>query len=708
MIPKSIIGAGVDRVDGPLKVTGGALYAGDISLAGMVYAVPVLSTIARGNIVSMDTQAATQAPGVLSVITRENAPPLFKGGNDYSTAHQAGENWMPLQDDEIYYDGQIIGLVVADTLERAVGAAELVKTSYQSCRPMVDLSAALKKPDTTQPSTTLGQKLQYQRGDVETALAKSAVRIEQTYTTPIQHHNPLEPHASVAEWSDNGLSLTLHETSQWVVNSRNTISRMLGIDQSAIKVRVLSPFLGGGFGCKGYAWAFSALAAASARELKRPVKLVLSRRQMYSLNGHRPSTTQTVTLGADRRGRLKATRHLSGTYTSKVFEYIEPVVLSTQLLYKCSSLQTGLDLARMNTGTPTPMRGPGETPGLFALESAMDELAVATGVDPIELRLRNYAERDPRTNNRQPWSSKNLRECYVRGAEEFGWENRPKVPASRREGRWLIGYGMASATYPAQDASSDVLVRLTADGRAEIEVASHDLGTGTYTILSQFAAAELDLPISKVSCRLADTLLPPGPCAGGSQTVASVGQAVIAACRDSNLQLDRKAGRAGHAKASFPSSKPNGFSWQSFGAQFAEVRIDAELGRIRVHRFLGIFDPGRVINEKTARSQVHGGIIQGIGMALMEETALDPYFGRVMTPNLADYHFPVNADIHGIRVSFIDKPDPHFGPLGARGLGELPLTGAATAVANAVFNATGIRLRDLPMLPEKLRVGKLG
>ena len=344
MTSKSIIGAGIDRVDGPLKVTGGAQYAGDIRIAGMVYAVPVLSTVARGNIVSMDTQAAAQAPGVLIVITRENAPPLFKGGNDYDAAYQSGENWMPLQDDEIYYDGQIIGLVVADTLERAVGAAGLVKTSYQSCRPMVDLSSALKKPDTTQPPMALGQKLQYQRGDVEKALTKSAVRIEQTYTTPIQHHNPLEPHASVAEWSNDGRSLTLHETSQWVVNSRNSIAQMLGIDQSDIKVRVLSPFLGGGFGSKGYAWAFSALAAASARKLGRPVKLVLSRRQMYSLNGHRPSTTQTVTLGADRRGRLKATRHLSGTYTSKVCEYIEPVVLSTQLLYKCSASRPGWTL----------------------------------------------------------------------------------------------------------------------------------------------------------------------------------------------------------------------------------------------------------------------------------------------------------------------------------------------------------------------------
>jgi xanthine dehydrogenase YagR molybdenum-binding subunit len=421
---------------------------------------------------------------------------------------------------------------------------------------------------------------------------------------------------------------------------------MLGIDQSAIKVRVLSPFLGGGFGCKGYAWAFSALAAASARQLGRPVKLVLSRRQMYSLNGHRPATTQTVTLGADREGRLAATRHLSGTYTSKVDQYIEPVVLSTQLLYKCANLQTGLDLARMNTGTPTPMRGPGETPGLFALESAMDELAATTGIDPVELRLRNYAERDPRTGDSQPWSSKHLRECYDRGAREFGWKDRPKIPASRREGRWLIGYGMASATYPAQVAASDVLVRLTADGRAEIEVASHDLGTGTYTILCQFAAAELDLPVSKVSCRLADTLLPPGPCAGGSQTVASVGPAVIAACR--KLLPDRKAGKPAQITESFGGGTPKGFSFQSFGAQFAEVRVDAELGRIRVHRFLGIYDAGRIINEKTARSQVHGGIIQGIGMALMEESTLDPYFGRVMTPNLADYHFPVNADVHGI------------------------------------------------------------
>ncbi len=540
MIPKNVIGAGIDRVDGPLKVTGSAKYAGDVSLDGMVYAVPVTSTIARGNIASMDTSAAVKAPGVRIVMTRENAPPLFKGGNDYNDACQSGEDWMPLQDDEIYYDGQIIGLVVADTLERAIHAADLVKTSYQSCRPMVDLTAALKKPDATQPATALGQPLQYERGDVDKALTKSLVRIDQTYTTPVQHHNPMEPHASVAEWSDDGSSLTLHETSQWVVNSRNSIARMLGIDQSKVTVRVLSPFLGGGFGSKGYAWAFSALTAAAARELGCPVKLVLSRRQMYSLNGHRPSTTQTVTLGSDRRGRLKATRHLCGTYTSKVFEYIEPVVLSTQLLYKCSSLQTGFDLARMNTGTPTPMRGPGETPGLFALESAMDELAFATGIDPIELRRLNYAERDPRTNNRQRWSSKHLNECYDRGAEEFGWKDRPKKPASRRDGRWLIGYGMASATYPAQNTSSSVKVSLTADGRAEIEVASHDLGTGTYTILCQFAANELDLPVSKVSCRLADTFLPPGPCAGGSQTVASVGPAVIAACN--KLLTFREAG----------------------------------------------------------------------------------------------------------------------------------------------------------------------
>jgi xanthine dehydrogenase YagR molybdenum-binding subunit len=700
MIPNNVIGAGIDRVDGPLKVTGGAKYAGDVSLDGMVYAVPVTSTIARGNIVSMDTSAAVKAPGVRIVMTRENAPPLFKGGNDYDDACQSGEDWMPLQDDEIYYDGQIIGLVVADTLERAIHAADLVETSYQSCRPMVDLTAALKKPDATQPATALGQPLQYERGDVDKALTKSVFRIDQTYTTPVQHHNPLEPHASVAEWSADGSSLTLHETSQWVVNSRNSIARMLGIDQSKVTVRVLSPFLGGGFGSKGYTWAFSALTAAAAREIGCPVKLVLSRRQMYSLNGHRPSTTQTVTLGSDRRGRLKATRHLCGTYTSKVFEYIEPVVLSTQLLYKCSSLQTGFDLARMNTGTPTPMRGPGETPGLFALESAMDELAFATGVDPMELRQRNYAERDPRTNNRQPWSSKHLDECYVRGAEEFGWKDRPKVPASRRDGRWLIGYGMASATYPAQNTSSSVKVKLTADGRAEVEVASHDLGTGTYTILCQFAANELDLPVSKVSCRLADTFLPPGPCAGGSQTVASVGPAVIAACN--KLLALRKAGMPGEETVTIPGSQPNGFSWQSFGAQFAEVRVDAALGRIRVHRFLGIYDVGQIINEKTARSQVHGGIIQGIGMALMEASAYDPYFGRVMTPNLADYHFPVNADVHGIRVSFIDRPDPHFGPLGARGLGELPLTGAAAAVANAVFNATGIRVRDLPILPDTI------
>ena len=426
----------------------------------MVYAVPVLSTIARGNIVSMDTQAAGKSPGVLAVITRENAPPLFKGGNDYSAACQSGENWMPLQDDEIYYDGQIIGLVVADTLERAVGATELVKTSYQSCRPMVDLSSALKKPDTTQPPTALGQKLQYQRGDVETALSKSAVRIEQTYTTPIQHHNPLEPHASVAEWSSDGRSLTLHETSQWVVNSRNTIARMLGhrpdrhdgpgavtlpgwrVRLQGIRLGLLG--VGGGFGARTRA---SGQAGAVAPADVQPE---------WSPARHH----------SDRDAGCRPARPAEGDAPYERHRYVQGVRVCragralTELLYKCASLQTGLDLARMNTGTPTPMRGPGETPGLFALELAMDELAVATGINPVELRLRNYAERDPRTNNRQPWSSKYLRECYVRGAEEFGWENRPKIPASRRDGRWLIGYGMASATYPAQSTSSDVLVRL--------------------------------------------------------------------------------------------------------------------------------------------------------------------------------------------------------------------------------------------------------
>jgi xanthine dehydrogenase YagR molybdenum-binding subunit len=525
-----------------------------------------------------------------------------------------------------------------------------------------------------------------------------------------------------------------------VYGSRNVAAKRLGVAPE--QVHVVSPFVGGGFGCKGFPWGHSVLAAVAARRVGRPVKIALTRQQMFTSNGHRARTVQRLALGAERSGALTALRHVTTTQTSQVDEFIEPAGLTSRFLYACPNVEVAHNLVRVNTGTPTPMRAPGESPGLFALESALDELSYKLGMDPVALRLANHAEVNQQTG--KPFSSKHLRACYAMGAELIGWERRRPEPGTTRDGRHWVGYGMATATYPANRFPCAARLAVYADGTAAVHSATHDIGTGTYTAMTQIAAELLGLPPERVTAVLGDSRLPQAPVSGGSTTAASLSAAIHAASEALRGEMLKRAGWAGsplqglgadavrfadgalvaeadpgrrvslaeivrrsggdHVEAvaeSAPDSEER-FAFQSFGAQFAEVRVDADLGEVRVVHFASVHDVGTVLNEKTARSQVYSGVIQGIGMALMEETLLDPRTGRVVTRNLADYHVPVCLDVPDIAVRFVGVPDPHMNALGVRGIGEIGITGVAAAVANAVCHATGVRVRNLPITPDKL------
>ncbi len=760
-----IVGQPLDRTDGRAKVTGGARYAAEFPVPNVAHVVLLMSSIASGRIRAIDERAARQAPGVLAIITHQNAPRLHeppKGGDGH-----LGEKRLPLQSDEIFYDGQIIGLVVADTLERATEAARLVEVDYEATSSVTEIERA--RGDAYEPDSFMGTvKLQLQRGDVATALeGNDFVGIHAIYETPMMHHNPMEPHASTAEW--RGDKLTIYSATQGVVGYQQATAAVLGIPVQ--NVRIVSPFLGGGFGCKGFVWAHPFLAAIAAREVGRPAKLVHTRQQMFTANGHRPRTLQELSLAATRDGRLVAVRHLVTTHTSKVDEFIPAIGVTSAMLYASPNAEVRHWLTKLNVGTGTPMRAPGECPGTYALEAAMDELAYALKMDPVQLRLRNFTDSD--AQNHKPWSSNFLRDCYARGGTAFGWEKRNPEPRSMRDGRWLIGYGMAAATYPAHRGKASARVRILANGSVLVECATQDIGTGTYTILSQTVADALGVPFERVECRLGDTALPPGPGSGGSRTAASVTPAAFEAAtrlrdkliafttreedsplhgRDPNdiaAENGRLFSRAEMARGetfvellrrkNLPSveaeatamtvaeaaeksggkdaaqMKPSAavldpetndneekYAFQSFGAHFIEVAVDPDLGEVRVRRVVSAMDVGRVLNQKTARSQVIGGVVWGIGMALMETTALDHRRGRIVTRNLADYLVPVNADAPDIEVIFIGQPDPHISAMGCRGLGEIGITGITAAIANGVFHATGKRVRDLPITPEKL------
>jgi xanthine dehydrogenase YagR molybdenum-binding subunit len=708
------VGSPIDRVDGKLKVTGRAKYAADFHPTRLAHAVLVQSTIARGEIAAIDADAARRSPGVLAVLTHQNAPKMSKpkSGDSSSGGAKLGEELLPLSGTEIHFAGQNVAVVVAGTLAQARHAARLVKVSYREQKPILEIADA--EATATYPEKLFGTPgLQYARGDAATALAGAPVRHEATYTTPVESHNPMELSGTVAAWE--GGRLTVRDATQAVMGTRAFLAQAFDLPKE--NVRVICPFVGGGFGCKGFQWPHTLLAAAAARAVKRPVRLVVSREQMFTSIGHRPPTVQKVALGADRDGKLVAIRHETTNPTSPVTEFIEAAgKLTSALLYACENAAIPHRLVRVNVGAPTPMRAPGETPGTFAIESAMDELAVALGMDPIALRLRNHADVDP--TNGKPFSAKSLRECYALGAEKFGWARRDPKPGAMKDGGRLVGWGMATALYPGYRWPASARIRLTPDGHALVRAATQDLGTGAYTVFTQVSADALGLPVEAITFELGDSDFPPAPVSGGSNSSASVSEAILqaaaaareklgpsAADRTAPLgELVRRSGRALEAEGSSspPEEEKRKSSIHSFGAHFCEVQVDPLLPRVRVARWVSVMNVGRVLNAKTARSQVLGGVTMGIGAALLEHTVYDGRTGRPVTANLADYLVPVNADVGTIEVHFVGEPDPEINTLGCRGLGEIGITGAAAAVANAVYHATGKRVRDLPITLDKL------
>ncbi|EHK55719.1 xanthine dehydrogenase family protein molybdopterin-binding subunit [Allomesorhizobium alhagi] len=707
----AIIGKPLSRVDGRQKVTGQATYAAEFDQPNQAYAAVVRSTVAAGRIASIETAESEQAPGIIAVLTHHNAPKLAYAPHKGFTDPVVGERLHVLQDDRVNHQGQPVALVVADTLEQAGHAATLVRVTYAPETGTTDVTR-VEPVLPTQQKTDQGstQPPETRRGDHEKALAGAEVNVDETYVIPRENHNPIEMHATIAAWE--GDHLTLWDKSQWVHGVADEIGAVFGIP--AENIHVVSPFVGGAFGSALRTWPHVTLAALGARAAGRPVKLMLSRREMYYGVGYRPHTVQRVALGASRDGRLTAILHDGYEETSNYEEFSEALLSASQFLHSCPNVFTRHRIAPMNVHTPTYMRAPGEASGVFALEAAMDELAVALNIDPVELRLRNEPEQDEFKN--LPFSSRSTRECYRLAAGRFGWDRRSPEPRSMRDGRLLIGWGMATATYPMNFAPASAMARLLPDGTAEVASAASDMGPGTWTSMTQVAAEALGLPIEQVKFSLGDSRLPKTPPHGGSMTMASVGSAVQAACRKARedalarggandlAAAMRRIGQAVEATAdSAPGDASKRFSMHSFGAVFTEVAVDPDLGETRVRRIVGAYGAGRIVNPKTARSQCVGGMIGGIGMALMEHSIVDARNGRVPNANFAEYAVPVHADAPPVMdVIFAEEHDPHVNPLGVKGLGEIAMVGVAPAITNAIFHATGKRIRELPVTPDKL------
>jgi xanthine dehydrogenase YagR molybdenum-binding subunit len=642
-----------------------------------------------------------------------------------------------LQDDAIHYNNQPIAVVVADTLEHARDAAARLRIEYETAPAVLDFEQA--KQHTHPPDKVLGEPADTRRGDLQAGMLAGSVQLDATYVTPFESHNPLEPHATVAAW--DGDQLTLYDSTQYIKGVQKVVAQTFEIKPE--QVTMLCPYTGGGFGCKGSVWSHVVLTAMAARQVGRPVKLVLDRNQMFGPVGTRPVTEQRLRLSAMNDGRLTASSHDVLAYTSMIEDWIEPSALVTRMMYESPVQQTTHRLVRMNLGTPTFMRAPGEATGTFALEVAMDELAVELGIDPIELRLRNYTERDPQ--KQLPYSSKSLRECYRVGAERFGWNRRNPQPRSMRQGDKLVGWGMATATYPARRSPAEATAVIHTDGQVVARSATQDLGTGTYTVMTQVAADAVGVPVDQVKFELGDSRMPEAPVSGGSTTVSSVSSAVHAAghalriklagiaAADSRSPLHgampddvgagdgwlflrrepdkrermssivKRHGVSVEATArAEPGSETEQYSMHSFGAVFVEVHVDEALCEIRVPRVVGVYGVGKLVNAKTGRSQLMGGIVWGLSMALLEETVIDQRVGKAVNGNLAEYHVPVNADIGDIDVQVVDEDDPHINPIGAKGIGEIGITGVAGAVSNAIWHATGRRIRHLPITLDKL------
>jgi xanthine dehydrogenase YagR molybdenum-binding subunit len=702
-----VIGTAVNRKDGLAKVTGKATYAAEQQIPGLVYGYLVTSAIAKGRIRSISTQAAETAPGAIAVFTHQNAPKIFKPTNNFITS-KVYEARLPLSDEQIHYAGQIIGLVVADTFERARDAAQLLQVEYDIETPLVDAAKGTYKP----AIGIFGEDMVLEKGEfsrVTEGTEIAGATVEATYTTSTELHVPMEPHAIIAQWQGQE-ALTVYESSQWVVASQRTYAELFGIP--AEKVRIVTPYIGGAFGSKAFPWPHSILCAAVARQIQRPLKVVVSRRQMTANTGHRSETEQTLRLSATKDGKLEAIVHTVKSVTSPVEQFSEPCINITPVMYSTPNMQLKQTVAALNLGTPTFMRAPGETPGMWAMESAMDELAWKLNLDPVELRLQNETKTHLRNN--LPFSSKHFADCLKEGAKRFGWQNRPQPRTLTREGK-LIGWGMAAATFPALRGNASVKVRLLPDGRVNVLTSANDMGTGAYSLVAIMTAETLGVSIDRVSVEIGDSLFPDGGMAGGSQMTASLAPAVQEACENllksgnfattaealNELQSSGKAALEATG-SSAPNEEGKKWAFQSWGAHFCEVAIDEEIGRLRVTRWVSVMDVGRVINAKAAASQIRGGVIMGIGEALMEECVFDPHTGNPVVYDLATYHYPSHADIPRIDVTFVGKPDLTFNPLGVRGAGEIGITGVAAAVANAIYHATGKRFRNLPIAPDKL------
>lgn len=721
------------RVDGPLKVSGAAMYTSDYHLPGMLYAVPVCSTIAKGTIKNLDTSQAEQMPGVKAIYHKDNIGKLFRSAPGSGLSAYLDERRPPFEDDTIRYYGQYVAAVVALTYEQAIAAANAVRVTYNIEKP--DVRSHLETDEKPKVDST--------RGNPDEAFASAAVKIDETYGTPVETHNPIELHASVASW--DGQNFILYETTQAVVNHRDVMAQMLGVPPE--NVRVISRFLGSGFGGKLWPWTHCMIAASAARNLNRPVKLVVTRDMMFQNVGHRPRTQQRVRLGATAEGKLVAVMHDSLNHTSILDDYSEGCSEATAYSYSTANLRATSGLVKRNVGTPTSMRGPGAVPGLFALESAMDELAVKLNVDPVKLRLLNEPEQDE--GLKLPFSSRHFVECLNTGAEKFGWSKRtPQVGSMKRDGLTL-GWGVAGCSWIAERMEAQATVDLRDDGTARVSSATQDIGTGTYTVLSQILSEKLGIPHERIEVVLGDTSLPSGPISGGSWATASAIPAVIEAIEKAQQSLYMSAtqgtdglfsgkkpedlafaeGRVhlknappaagvpfeeilkkGNILAASGQGRSEGtlgapgrkFSTHSFGAQFAEVTWEPATARLRVSRVVTVIDAGRILNPKPARNQIEGAVVMGVGMALFEETHYDERFGVPINNNLADYILTTNADSPAIDVTFLDFPDKVLNALGARGVGEIGLAGIAAAITSAVYHATGIRVRDLPVRIEDL------
>ncbi len=687
-----LLGAPLDRVDGPLKVTGRATYAGDNHVAGMVHAVVVDSTIASGRIAAIDDSLARSLPGVLEIMTHRNAPRVKAAKTSANDSHL-----FLLQSDAVEFDRQPVAVAIAETFEQATHAAQLVRVTYQTHEPVTDLAAGTRFV----PEKIFDEPANHSRGDAARAFAQAEFKVTQDYRTPTEHHNPMEMHGTLAAW--NGDRLTLHDATQWPFGVRARIAATLGVEPA--NVRVIAPFVGGAFGCKGQTWSHVPLAAMAAKLVKRPVKLLVTRPQMFGWVGHRPQTQQTIALGAGRDGILQSVRHEVLSETSMSDEFVEPSAVFSRDLYAVPNYSMSDTLSRLNISKPTYQRGPGESTGSFAMESAMDELSYALAIDPLALRLRNYSENDP--NSGKPYSSKRLRECYARGAERFGWNARNPKERSTLRGRMLVGVGMATASRAVHRSAATVRIRMNPDGSVVVQSATIEQGTGSPTVFAQLAAEILDIPPQRVRLEWGSTDLPDAPIAAGSQTAASVGSAVVGAAQSLRERLAVTGGTApaGGIEVQFegkPSPEEEAYATQSFGAHFAEVEVDPDVGMVRVTKFVGAFDGGRILNAKTAQSQMLGGVVWGISMALFEHTRYDARTGRIMNANLSDYLVPTNADIPDVDVIIIEGDDPHINPAGVKGIGEIGICGSAAAVANAVYHATGVRIRELPITPDKL------